>query len=416
MTRTAVALVVLSLAAPAAASAQEFGREWIDRVTHQLEAGRGPLKTKPVEWDVTGGVTYEFDDNVYLHEEDEVEDSIIIPFARLAASYAESRFEVEGDLLANYKIYADEDDLDDDEQRLYLKLRQVGSRFSLGVEEIFQRVSDPLDVIFADRAERIVSNTIGRLTYDLTRQWIMEAYGNYQIVRFEGDDFDVLNNNLFRGEGSLIYRAPSGLDLVGQVGWMNISYSDGQAEGAPPDAWGWYARGGVRGELVPRLAAQAFVGWSEIESDYFAGTTEDVEEGTVDAAVNVMYEATETVRFFFDYTRQYTFGGSSFTDVSGNTFLEPFQVVNRLLGLIQVEVTPTVSLRARAQFDFTKSPEDVERTYISVGGAAQVRPAEWIILDAGVTFRTGETDFNIDGADTVEYDNLIIHAGVALTY
>ena len=406
MTRTAVALVVLSFAAPAAA--QEFGREWIDRVTHQLEAERGPLKTKPVEWHVMGGVAYQFDDNIYLQEEDEVDDSIIIPFVGLSASYADPKFEAEGDLLANYKIYADEDDLDDDEQRLYVKLRQVGSRFSLGVEEIFQRVSDPLDVVFVDRAERIVSNTIGRVTYDLTRQWIVEGYANYQIVRFEGDDLDEINNNLFRGEGSLIYRSASGLDLVGQVGWMNISYTDGQSEGSPPDAWGWYARGGVRGELLPRLTVQALAGWSLIESDYFAGTSTDVEDETVDAAVNLLYEATETVKVFVDFSRLYTFGA---------TAGEPFQIVNRALALITVEATPTVSFRARAQFDFLQGVEsDLERTFISVGGGATVRPAEWIILDAGVTFRSGETEFDIPGSDSLEFDNLIFQVGAALTY
>ena len=414
MTRTAVALFVLSLAGPAAASAQEFGREWIDRVTHQLEVERGPLKTKPVEYDIAGGVAYQFDDNIYLQDEDEVDDSIIIPFVRLGASYAEQQFEVEGDLLANYKIYADEDDLDDDEERLYLKLRQVGSRFSLGVEEIFQRVSSPLDAVFADRAERIVSNTIGRVTYDMTRQWIIEGYANYQIVRFEEDDFSIQDNNYFRGEGSLIYRMPSGLDLVGQAGWLNISYNEGQAEGAPPDGWGWYARGGVRGELVPRLTVQALVGWSEVESDYFAGTSTDVEDGTVDAAVNLLYEVTETVRVFVDFTRQFTFAAltlSAFTP-------EPdvFNIVNRALALVTIDVSPTITFRARAQFDYLEGPEsDIDRTYIAVGGSAEVRPAEWIILDAGVTFRTGEIE--VDGSSTdSEYDNLIIHAGVALTY
>lgn len=406
MGRTAVALVVLSLAVPASASAQEFGVEWIDRVTHQLEVERGPLRTKPVEWSATGGVAYQFDDNIFLSEDDEVDDSIIIPFARLRAAYADQKFEAEGDLLANYKIYSDEDDLDDDEERLYVKLRQVGSRFSLGVEQILQRVSDPLDVVFADRAERLVSNSIGRVTYDLTRQWIIEGYGNYQIVRFDDSDFaDVIDNNLFRGEGSLIYRSPSGLDFVGQAGWLNISYTEGQSAGSPPDAWGWYVRGGVRGELLPRLTLQALAGWSEVESDFFTGGSRDVEDGAVDAAVNLLYEATETVRIFVDFSRHFTFSADG----------DPYQLVNRLLGLVTIDATPMLTFRARAQFDFAESTDsNIERTYFSTGGSAELKPLPWLIFDAGVTFRSGETDF--DGLFETEYDNLIIHAGVAATY
>lgn len=409
MNRTAVALIVLSLAVSDAAEAQDFGREWIDRVTHQLEQERGPLRTKPVEWSVSGGVAYQFDDNVYLQEEDEVDDSIIIPFARLSAAYADPQFEVEGDLLANYKIYADEDDLDDDEERLYLKMRQVGSRFSLGVEEIFQRVSSPLDVVFVDRAERIVSNTIGRVTYDITRQWILDISGNYQVVRFEGDEFDFLNNNLFRGEGSLVYRMPSGLDLVAQVGWMNIDYQYGATEGGFPDASGVYGRGGIRGDLLPRLKIQALAGWSRLKTEEFGPTDEVHRDGTVDAAFNLLYEMTETVRLHLDFTRQFTFG-----DVLSG---EPFLIVNRVLALLAIEASPAITFRGRAQFDLLEAPEtEVERTYISVGGSVEVRPAEWMILDAGVTFRTGEVEVDGTTVDGFDYDNLIIHAGVALTY
>ena len=44
-------MVVLAalFAVPVAASAQDFGTEWLDRVTRERQQERGPLKPHPVE-------------------------------------------------------------------------------------------------------------------------------------------------------------------------------------------------------------------------------------------------------------------------------------------------------------------------------------------------------------------------------
>ncbi|HEX7900643.1 MAG TPA: hypothetical protein VF950_22965 [Planctomycetota bacterium] len=404
--------VIVAMAAPAAA--QDFGTDWIDRVTQQVTQERGPLSAQPWEVHLTGGLEVYFDDNIYLREEDETEDTILIPFGRVTVTYAEPRFEFQGDLLANYKLYMDpdeeltpeEEDLDDDEERLYLRARQASSRYSLELAQILQRVSDPIGVLFVERAERVVSNTIPRVEFDLTRQWAVEVTANYQVVRYEDKQLgEALENNAARVEGSLIYRTAYGFDLLAQVGWQDISYRADESVGAPPDAFGWYGRIGWRGYLSERFYAEILVGFDQIESDFFAGTSTDVEDETGGAYALLRYEFTETIKASAEYSRQFTFAGAG----------DPYQRVDRVLAIVDMELTEQVGLKARFQWDHASTALSTERTYLSVGGGAWFKPVAWMIIDAGVTMRSGDAENEDIGLDT-EYDNVIFHVGLAATY
>jgi hypothetical protein len=398
------------LAASTSAAAQDFSVDWIDRVSQQLTAERGPLEARPWEIHVTGGVEYYFDDNIFLSEDDEVDDSIVIPFVRATLNYSEQRFELSADLLANYKFYVDENDgdsdLSDDEERLYLRGRQASNRYSLELVQILQRVSDPIGVVFADRAERVVSNTIPRVEFDFNREWAFEVDVNYQILRYDDSDIGrAIDNDATRATGSLVYRTSRGYDLVGQFGWQDIAYDGSQSEGAPPDAFGWFARVGIRGELLQRLFAEAYVGFDHIESDYFQGTSVDQEDNTTGAFVNLRYEFTETVRATAEYSRQFTFAGGG----------DPYQRVDRILANLDLDVNPRVGFKLRGQYDHASTALSDERIYMSGGASGWVKPIAWMILDAGVTFRSGESEDQSGSFDT-EYDNLIFHVGLAASY
>ncbi len=399
-----VALAAFLAFLPAVAEAQDFGREWLDRVTHEVQSERGPLSTQPVEWHVVGGVEWYSDDNLFLTEKNEFDDSVIVPFAGATIEYSEPRFMVKADFLGNFKIYDDFEDGDDDEQRLYFVFRQTGNRYSLEIVEILQHLSDPLDVVFIDRAVRTTSTTIPRLAFDLNPLWSVEASANIGVVRYEDAAFArAIDNDNIRTDVTVVYHSPAGIQLMGQAGWQQISYRNSQAKGAPPDAWGYYIRGGARGELAQRLQVEAFVGGTHIESDYYAGTRIEEEDETMDAAVSFRYEAMQTLTFNLDLVRQFTFAGGA----------DPYQVVNRVLFLANFEANAYVSFRARFQYDHADTATGVERDYAHVGGSVTIKPIAYALLDAGVSFRTGETD---TGAASMEFDNVIFHAGAALTY
>ena len=413
MGKIMVALAVL-LAVPAAAAAQDFGVEWLDRVTHERQQERGPLKPHPVEWMASGGVLAYLDNNVFLADKEGKTpgDLVVVPFVRGRMDYTEQRFEASADLLLNYMGYADLNhdpgiDLQsarDYEQRFYGHARYVDARFTIGLDQVVRHESDPVNVLFLNRAERVVSDSIVQATYDLTRTVAAEFHADYQVVRFEEQPFAAqANNDNWRGDLALVYRQANGYDWLIQAGLMSIYYMRSQPA-APPDVDGYYVRGGFRGDLSERFSLEALAGWISIQSDRYTGTQEKEENSTADIAVNIRFEVTETMRLFGDYGRTMGFAGGS----------DPFQTVNRFAAIAEWDCTEELSVRARVQWDRAASALGILREYRSASLSAVWRFSEHFAADAGATYRTGNTHGKV--ASSTEFENAILHVGVVLTY
>jgi hypothetical protein len=402
---TVAAWVIAAFLPSGEASAQDFGQTWIDRITHELEQERGPLQPKPFNWNAEVGINYAFDNNVFLTQRDKESDSIIIPFIQAGFTYGEPRFDIEARLLANYKFYASED-ADDDEERVYLRARQTSSRWNFEISEIFQHVSDPSGLLFLDRVSRVVSNTIPKASFDVGRSIGIEVGGNVQIVRFEDKTFSIgQENNNFSADFNLVYRTAWGWDGVAQFGYYNITYLASQQDGGTPDAFGYYYRIGYRGDIVPRLTIETYVGYTTVETDFFVSTGNDIEEGTLSALFNIRFEATENLNFFFDFARQYAFQG----------FGDPFQLLNTLALYGKYQATETVAFSARAQFDFSDSALNLRRTYYSLGVNANFKlTAQWI-ADIGVTFRGGKIENTTTDIEE-KFTDFILSAGLAFGF
>ena len=405
MVKASFAVPVILFLCALPASAQHFGSDWIDRITHRLEADRGPLEERPVDVQVWGGAAYYFDDNIFLEEKNEDDSGIIIPFARARLEYQELRLQVEVDVLANENYVLEETNETGDEQRAYARIRQADARYAVEFAQLFQHVSAPLDVVFADRADRYVSDSMAKFSVDVGDMWAVELNGRFGVVRFEDSQLaDRLDNINGRVDGGVVWRGPFGYDVIAQIGYVAAEYLNDQIDGAPPDAWGFYTRVGWRGELVPTLWIEALAGYTEMESDYFAGTKNDVDDSTVDVRVRAKYEVTETVNLWASYYRFFTFAGS----------VDPYQLINRGVLLGEAELTEQLTARARFQYDLSDSASGIDRTYFSVGGSLTYQVTSYLILDAGAYFRTGEVEGNV--LKSSDYDNFVAHAGIAFTY
>lgn len=406
MAKKAVVTAFALLLCAVPALAQDFGVAWIDKILHETQAERGPVKAKPFDLYAAGGVAYYYDSNVFLEEDDEDSDSIVIPFANLRVAYSEPRFEIQADLLVNYNWYSDIDDADDDEERFYLHLRQVDARYSFDLTQIIQRASDPLqNTVFLERLERTVSNTLPFLGFDVSPAFAIEVGADLEIVRFE-DSFvgDSTDNNTARIDGALVWRTPWNFAALVQGGYMTINYIEDQSDGGSPDVFGYYVRGGIRGEIFQRLWLDALVGYGDVESDFFIGTQVEKLDSSADAKIHIRYEATETFRWLADYTRRYSFG------LGG----DPWQLINRFVTIAEFDATSELTFKARFQYDHADSALGVERDYISLGGSATLKVGRHLLFDGGATWRTGETQGAVV-ADT-EFDDFILHVGAALTY
>lgn len=376
------AFVVAALLPSGEAAAQDFGQTWIDRITHELEQERGPLTPKPLHISAEAGVNYAYDNNIFLTQKTKTKDSIIIPFVQVNLQYGEPKFDIEASLLANYKIYVKEK-ADDDEERFFFRARQTASRWNFEISEIFQNVSDPGGLLFLNRVSRIVSNTIPKVAFDIGRSWAVEFGSNIQIVRFKDQPFDTAQeNNNFSIDVNVIYRTPWAFDLVANGGYYNINYIEQQSNGGTPDAFGYFGRVGFRGNIVERLSLEALIGYTSVETDFFAASGNDIKEGTGGGMVNLRYEATEQLNLFFDVARQYAFLG----------FGDPFQLLDTFTIYARYQATETFTGSIRLQYDHSHSALNVSRKYYagSINGNLKITP-NWI-ADAGVTFRSGEVE------------------------
>jgi len=414
-------VVAVLFAVPLAVSAQDFGVEWLDRVTHERQLERGPLKPHPVEWNVNTGVLAYLDSNVYLFDKGGKTpgDTIIVPFIQGRMEYTEQRFEASADLLVNYKGYLDTNtdptvnfnDSRDWEERFYGHARYVDARFTIGVDEVLRHESDAISAVFFNRIKRVVSDTLGQATYDITRTVAAEVHADYQVIRYEEVPFSTTSNNdNWRADLSLVYRQANGYDWLVQAGAMPIYYTHSQTSGAPPDVDGYYVRAGFRGDVTERLSIQALAGWITVESDRYLGTQTHENLSTADFSLNLRYQATEEIKFLPDLARTIGFAGGG----TGGSAPDPFQTVTRFSAIVEWECIEDFTVRARWQWDHAASVLGLQHEYQSYSLSATYKFSSHVAIDGGVTYRQGSTHGNV--VQGLDFNDFIFHLGLVLSF
>ena len=373
------------------AAAQDLGADWIDRVSRELRWDRAALESRPPSFSGSAGVIGAYDSNVFLEERDERADFFLIPYVRGRFDYEEPTFDLAIDLTLDYKYFFREDRARDDDQRLFLRASTTQPGFGIEIAEILRHESEPVDIVFLDRAERVVSDTLLRGTVDLAEVLAFEAAADLEIVRYLESPFDRLRSNVnYRVSGAIAFRLVHEMELLLQGGYLAIAYRADPEEGAPPDGRGYFLRVGFRGELTSRLTLEAWAGYTAAESD----------NTTADLALHLRYEATELWTFAFDYTRRFEFAGGP----------DAFEVVSRVRVGVEVQATEELALHSRIQWDQISLTRGEGRSYGSASLFATYRLSEHVVIDGGATYRKGELD---SGAD---FDGFLFHLGVAIAF
>jgi hypothetical protein len=381
----------------ALAAGQEFGVEWLDRVTHEREPARGPMRMRPVETVLQAGALYAYDTNLFLEPDHEDGSNVVIPFVRGRLDYAAPRWDAAADVLLNYKRYLQEPDESSFEQRAYGRLRYLGPRVTLEAAEIFRHESDPIDAVFAERAERYVSSTFGHGAVQITPELALEADVLFGLIFFNDPVFDDSDNWNVRADVTGAWRVAQTLEFLVQAGALAIDY---QNRGAA-DADGYALRAGFRGDPIETLSVAALIGVVDVRSDPLAVTGVRQEARTGDVSVHIRYEAIQNFVVWTDYTRQIGFAGPG----------DPFQVVDRATAIAEWEVAPEFRLRGRIQYDRVHSALGLRRTFWSAGPGATYAFTPYFRVDAGVTLRVGNLDLPGDSA----FSDVIAQVGFVFT-
>ncbi|HXX93693.1 MAG TPA: hypothetical protein VEN81_08660 [Planctomycetota bacterium] len=390
---SSVAAVALAL------SAQDFGVEWLDRVTHDVEQPRYPLSVHPVETQLQAGAMYEYDSNVFFDPTRDREHgaSVILPFARARLDYAAPRWDAAADLLVDYRRYEPEAHESGDDERAYGRIRYAGPRVTLEVAEILLHESDPVDVQIPERVDRIVSTTTGHGAVEVTHAFSLEADVQVEVARFRDPLYDGSNNEMLRAGAGAAFRVSPSLEVLAQGGWLMIDYTHAET----PGAQGAYGRVGVRGDPVSRLSVTALVGVIGVRSETVPSTGQHEEARTADVSINLRYEPMDGLVLWADYTREIGFAEPG----------DPFEVIDRAVLIGEWQATPKVSLRARLERDDAKSALGVEHTWWSLGPTATWAFSGHIKADLGVTYRRGE----LSGAGQDTFSDVVGHLGVVFT-
>jgi hypothetical protein len=398
--------VLAILTCPAVVAAQEFGTEWIDRVTHERMQERGPIQPKAVVFTGVAGVEAYNDNNVFLDPTttNHRTSNVVVPFAGVRMDYAESQFEAEVDALGDWKWYSGYPHLSDFEEFLFGHARYVGSKVTLSFDELLRHTSDAVDAQFFQKARVLVSDSIGGGTVDIAKYFSVEAHIDYQVVRFDESPLSFQNDNEnFRADATAVYRALNGMDWFLRIGYLDIYYDHLQQNGAPPDTKGYYTHVGFRGEPIQRLHLEAYAGWVGARSERFINTQTRSELTTFEGGAQLKYEATDKLTFYVDLNRYLTWAGSS----------DPFEVVNRAVGIAEYELIERLKLRARLQYDHVGLPISGTRNYKYAGISAAYEFTEHLGMDVGATYRTGDQEAS---TGSNRYKDSIVHAGLVITF
>jgi hypothetical protein len=408
----ATGLLAFAVATPA--FAQDLGSQWVDRIGSELRAEKTAHEGGQFTYGAEGGVLFAYDSNIFLTEKNHQGEAIWIPYARARAGYSEPQFEVAADLEADYKHYVETQKARNDDERFFGKIGYSGSIVGGSIIQFVRNESDPIDALFAERVDRVVTDTLPRFYWDITPKFAFEIEGVLQVVHFQEDSIgDARDNVNARVVASLVWKeGPLKLDYLVQGGAMWISYqNDKDALGnptAPPNVDGWLARAGVRGEVRPDLYVEGFAGVVGVRTDQFKfgnGTTRKGDAlNTMDMSFFARYKAIDRVILSAGYSRLVVFGFSA----------DPFQVINRAQVLGEFAAMEHLSVQAHAQFDVANSDEGVKRNYGSFGVTGAWTLLEHVVVDGGVTYRVGKIYGDV--ASNQDYNDFIVQVGVGIAW
>jgi hypothetical protein len=372
-------VILFCLFSAAPLMAQDFGKGWIERISHELIEDEPELSPHPAEFKFTGGELYSYDSNIFLTHTGRTDSSIFTTFVGGNLKYAQPSFDAEADLLLNYNAYVSNSDVDADEERFFGRVRYQGTQVTLALAEVARRETSPTDVVFTTRVSRFLSNTTPLVVFKLSEVFAIELQSDLQYVDYLRSTFSFSDNFNSRTLLTLAYTTGwNNIDLLVQGGYWDVNYRESTS---PPDANGYIARGGIRGEVSPNWNVVALVGISTADSQDFPGTNKDVSMSTMDAEIHIAYKPRENVTLYADYSRRFGF----------STGAAPFEVVD-MAGL-NLELTPREDLTLRTRFDYSRASEPgvLRRAYYDFAMGAEYKIHPHVALDGGIAYRWGVT-------------------------
>lgn len=366
----------------------------------------GPFRILP-----SLGLSLEYDDNILLTPDNEIDDFIFHIIPGIVIELPSRKYAVRLGYQADILRYMDNTDLDTIHHSVLADARvalTVGLGFRLTDRFIITDDFSGFPVPEVTQREERWENTLDagvdytvreRYTLDVNFRWFMVDYtDDPSFDQFDRDDYTIA--------GTFFYRLMPKTSILGEVDYTQVRY-DEPAVARDRDSDGWRFWLGVKGDITPKTTILLKVGWEW--KDYDNPAREDW-DGLV-AEVNVIWKYREPseVRIFggranveslFEGTNYYvtTYGGAEVRH-----FLSE-RLILRVRGLGGVNQYPEDVLLGAGSADRTD-------TFFEAGISLKYQMRRWLAFELGYNYLVNNSNFN-----EFDYTDNRVKASVLFSY
>ena len=381
--------------------------------TAEIVHAQGNIELGPFRLLPSLELSGEYDDNVLLTPDNEIDDFIWIISPGLAIELPSRRYSARVGYRADILRYMENDELDTVHHTLLGDLRinfagGLGLRLSdqfyitdefggFPVPELTQRIERTENTLQAGGDYTVRE----RYTIDLGYQWFLADYE---------DGFDNLDRQDHVVAAILFYRIMPKTSILGEANYQWIRY-DQEAAARAKDSDGWRIKGGVRGDFTAKTTGILKVGWEW--KDYENAGQEDWDGLILEGEVIWKYREPSEVRLFAGRAnlesltddidvRRNNYYISNFGGVEVRHFLTS-RLILRVRGLVGVNDYPDPA--AVGQTD------EREDFFYEVGLGVRYQIRTWLAVEGGYQHLVRDSNFN-----DFDYADNRIKGSIILTY
>jgi hypothetical protein len=385
-----VLVAILGLAGPAGAQGIQLG----------------PFRLLP-----TLGLSLEYDDNILLTPEDEIDDLIWHITPGITIELPSRRYAIRLGYEADILRYMDNTDLDTVHHQALADAR-VDFVFGLGLR-LTDRflITDDFAGFPVPELTQLVERWENTLDaggeYVLRERFALDANFRWFMVDYQDDpEFDQFDRDDYTISGTGFYRVFPKTSVLGELAYNMVRY-DIPAVALDRDSDAWRFLVGVKGDLTAKTTALIKIGWEW--KDYDNNARDDWDGLIAEGNIVWKYREPSEVRLFggranvesLEEGRNYYI--SNYAGIEVRHFIRE-RLLLRVRGLGGVNDYPT---------DVTIGAESAERTdtFFEAGASLRYQMRRWVAFELGYEFLYRDSNFDIN-----DYQANRVKASVLFSY
>jgi hypothetical protein len=364
----------------------------------------GPFRILP-----SLGLSVEYDDNILLTPNDEIDDFIFHITPGVVLELPSRKYAIRLGYQADILRYMDNTDLDTIHHSVLADARvALTAGLGLRLTDRFLITDDfsgfPVPEL-TERVERHENVLDAGADYTLRERYTFDANFRWFMVDYLDSDFDQFDRDEYTVAGTFFFRVMPKTSILGEVDYIWTRY-DEPASAVARDSDGWRFWLGVKGDITAKTTVLLKLGWEW--KDYESPAREDWDGLVAEANVIWKYREPSEVRVFggranveslFEGTNYYvsTYGG-----VEVRHFLSERLIV-RARGLGGVNDYPRDVLQPLQ--------EDRSDTFFEAGVSLKYQMRRWLAFEIGYNYLVNNSNL-----DEFDYTDNRVKASVLFSY